>query len=289
MLIDDASTDDSGKLADLLAAEDARARVIHLKTNGGLGPARNRGVRESIGKYVAFIDSDDWVKPDYLKDLVTAAERYQADVAFIGAERYFAKENGSWWVEPQDAIPSQEALLTPDKKRRFELYMAYRMSLTAWGRVIARKLFTGEEALHFEPILSEDTLFMLHLHHAAGTYVILPKRSYCYRQRSGSIMSSKSLAKGRRALETAFRVMPIIEHDIATWQECRKDANLRHQLRTWAAKTYLQFWLNMSEGQDGDAVLKEAENVCVEMFPEQAGMLTFLLYAWVRSLMDPEK
>ena len=89
LLIDDCSTDGSGELADELAAKDARVRVIHVVENGGLGRARNRGIRESIGTYLTFIDSDDWVKPTFLAEFVTAAERYRAEVVCMGDEKYF--------------------------------------------------------------------------------------------------------------------------------------------------------------------------------------------------------
>ena len=61
ILVDDGSTDKSGKICDDYAKIDKRIKVVH-KENGGLSDARNVGISVSSGKYIAFVDSDDWVE-----------------------------------------------------------------------------------------------------------------------------------------------------------------------------------------------------------------------------------
>ena len=62
ILVDDGSADDSPALCDRLAAQDGRVRVIHQK-NGGASAARNAGLAAAKGRYVQFVDADDWVNP----------------------------------------------------------------------------------------------------------------------------------------------------------------------------------------------------------------------------------
>jgi glycosyltransferase involved in cell wall biosynthesis len=81
LLIDDGSTDDSGKIADLYASRDSRVKVFH-KPNGGVCSARNFGVDHATGDYIAFIDSDDTVHEDYLEALLDHAIKYDADICF---------------------------------------------------------------------------------------------------------------------------------------------------------------------------------------------------------------
>lgn len=69
LLIDDGSQDNSGKICDTYAEKDDRIRVFH-KENGGVSSARNLGLEEATGEMVFFIDSDDYVGPDYLKELM---------------------------------------------------------------------------------------------------------------------------------------------------------------------------------------------------------------------------
>ncbi len=63
-LVDDGSPDRCGILCDEFAAADSRIRVIH-KENGGLSSARNAGIDVAQGEYLGFVDSDDWVEPDF--------------------------------------------------------------------------------------------------------------------------------------------------------------------------------------------------------------------------------
>ena len=68
LLIDDGSTDLSGKICELYAKKDSRIRVFH-KENGGLSSARNTGIEKAKGKYISFVDSDDFVTIDYVETL----------------------------------------------------------------------------------------------------------------------------------------------------------------------------------------------------------------------------
>lgn len=67
ILVDDGSTDNSGDICDFYAKKDMRIKVIHQK-NSGVSNARNKGLEVAKGKWITFIDSDDWIDPDYFKD-----------------------------------------------------------------------------------------------------------------------------------------------------------------------------------------------------------------------------
>ena len=83
ILVDDGSPDNSGKMCDDWSQKDRRIRVIH-KENGGLSDARNRGIQESSGEYIIFIDSDDFIEPKMLEVLYNLATDHDADVAISG-------------------------------------------------------------------------------------------------------------------------------------------------------------------------------------------------------------
>ncbi|MBR0165488.1 MAG: glycosyltransferase family 2 protein [Prevotella sp.] len=71
LLVDDGSTDGSGALCDSYQERDGRVRVFHQQ-NGGVSAARNFGVQQAQGEWICYVDSDDEVKPDYLKEMVEA-------------------------------------------------------------------------------------------------------------------------------------------------------------------------------------------------------------------------
>ncbi|MDN5479512.1 MAG: glycosyltransferase, partial [Chryseobacterium sp.] len=79
LLIDDGSKDSSGQICDNYAKKDQRVRVWHIP-NGGQSAARNLGIDNVYGTYIAFIDSDDFVELDYLEQLYQPMVEYEADV-----------------------------------------------------------------------------------------------------------------------------------------------------------------------------------------------------------------
>lgn len=85
LLVDDGSTDGSGRLCDELAEKDERIRVFH-KTNGGSSSARNLGISQAKGEYVGFVDSDDYISGDMYALLYDAIQKYKADIAQIGRD-----------------------------------------------------------------------------------------------------------------------------------------------------------------------------------------------------------
>lgn len=84
IIVDNGSTDKSGAIAEEYAAQDDRICVIH-RDRGNIGAGRNTALDAARGKYLTFIDDDDWAEPDFLEFLVSLIEETQADVAICGA------------------------------------------------------------------------------------------------------------------------------------------------------------------------------------------------------------
>ncbi len=84
ILVDDGSPDNCGRICDEYAEKDSRIHVIHKK-NGGLSDARNAGIDYAVDKgkseWITFVDSDDWVAPNYLEVLLNLSTKYQADIS----------------------------------------------------------------------------------------------------------------------------------------------------------------------------------------------------------------
>jgi len=79
ILINDGSTDSSGKICDDYAKNDDRIKVYHIK-NGGSSIARNYGIERSSGEYIGFVDSDDWIKPEMYHELIKFALKHKLKV-----------------------------------------------------------------------------------------------------------------------------------------------------------------------------------------------------------------
>ena len=83
LLIDDGSHDDSLKVCNDYADKDSRFRVFH-KTNGGVGSARNLGLENATGEWVAFVDSDDWLESNAYEQMMSELQKKDLDVVFCG-------------------------------------------------------------------------------------------------------------------------------------------------------------------------------------------------------------
>jgi len=97
LLIDDGSNDNSSNICDNYALKDNRIKVIHQE-NQGVSGARNRGIKESNGEYIAFIDSDDWWHKDFLLYIVNELEKFDFSICEViryidGIENPYPKYN----------------------------------------------------------------------------------------------------------------------------------------------------------------------------------------------------
>ena len=95
ILVDDGSPDSCPKMCDDWAKKDSRIRVIH-KTNGGLSDARNAGIEVATGEYIAFVDSDDYIKPDMIAKLYAALCKEEADISACGILSCEGKKETAW-------------------------------------------------------------------------------------------------------------------------------------------------------------------------------------------------
>lgn len=113
ILVDDGSTDGSGELCEQIASNDSRIRVFH-KHNGGLSDARNFGIERLRGKYVTFVDSDDWLETGCLEYLHRAIRTTGADISTCIYMRRCGKSSKPWKNLPDDPelVEGREALLS---------------------------------------------------------------------------------------------------------------------------------------------------------------------------------
>jgi len=112
VIVDNGSTDKSGRIADTYAAKDARVRVIH-RVKGSIGAGRNTGLDAARGEYIAFIDDDDWAEPDFLEFLLDLLEENGADVAICGAaDKTF---------DEKKVLTAEEALIELMWRKRYNM------------------------------------------------------------------------------------------------------------------------------------------------------------------------
>lgn len=176
LAVNDGSTDES--LSILREYEEkARGKIkVFTKENGGLSDARNFGMEKATGTYLAFVDSDDFLHPDFCKKLVEAAEEENFDLVICDFYYYFS---------PDRILPSSaQKGFSEDIKKE-----ALLSAPMAWLRLCRREKFSH---LRFEKgILYEDLLFSVPQILEAERIGFVKKPLYYYRQREGSIMKTR--------------------------------------------------------------------------------------------------
>lgn len=107
IIVDNESTDASRLIAEEYQKKDGRIRIIK-NDSANIGSGRNLGLTNATGEYFTFIDDDDYARPDYLKTLLTLAERYDADIAVCGSEYDFAGEIRPKYVFDETVLCSRD-------------------------------------------------------------------------------------------------------------------------------------------------------------------------------------
>lgn len=187
ILVDDGSTDSSPLICDQLKEKSDKIITIH-KQNDGLSEARNVGIRAASGKYVLFLDSDDfWDDRNAVSKLVNRITKTQADVLNFSYKKYYEDTNKKVsYLSGIDAMPGELNDLYDQLKflTERELYIA-----SAWNKMIKRSIFT--ETLFFRKnVYSEDIEWCAKLMATAQSMDFICENFYCYRQRKTSISHS---------------------------------------------------------------------------------------------------
>lgn len=185
ILVDDGSPDECPKICDRYAAEHSFIQVIH-KENGGLSSARNCGLLAAKGKYVWFIDSDDYLLPSALEVVKSAMTSYEnIEVFSTGLMKYYH--------DTQTFNPENVSYGTLYDKRGE--YLWNKCPFGASQRFICKRKFLIDNDLFFLPgLLHEDGEWGFRMLYLAQSIKILDEPVYVYRIRtSGSIMSSISV------------------------------------------------------------------------------------------------
>lgn len=197
ILVDDGSPDRCGAICDRFAREDPRIKVYH-KTNGGLSDARNYGVERANGKYLAFVDSDDYISPQYIAYLLELLVKYDADISCCCMEKTTAATSA---FDIDASIP-KERLFTGKEACRELFGRFYGVLVTACG-----KLYKIEIVKQYPfPVgrKHEDEATTCKYSYAANRVAVGNRCLYAYYQNPNSIMHNRPTSINTDAI-WAFR------------------------------------------------------------------------------------
>ncbi len=204
ILVDDGSTDASGAICDNYANRDKRIIVIH-KPNGGLSDARNVGIDRLKGKYVTFVDSDDWVEKNYVEYLYSLITEYKADIS--ACDFNYIDKNKHLFNSPGN----NGDISVWNRKEAISRLLTGKLPTTSASLKLYNSRFFNEDLIRF-PVgkLYEDIPVAYEILLKSDKVVFGNKALYNYFFRFGSISKSDFTPKCMDALENFQSVMPKI-------------------------------------------------------------------------------
>ena len=197
ILIDDGSTDKSGKICDRFEKKDNRIKVIHQK-NAGVSSARNTGIDSADGLWIAFIDSDDWVEENYIKNLIENTSK-DVDVVQCGYYRIVEEKkeqiNCAGKLEIKNADEFLNGCLNPQ---------------TAYGLChmkIIRKSIINDIRFNEKIVVCEDALFNIQISRNMKYFKMIKQPLYNYRiNRDSVVRRSEKYKKALNVIGDYLRI-----------------------------------------------------------------------------------
>ena len=216
IIVDDGSPDNSGIICDEYAKKDDRIKVVH-KENQGLGMARNTGLENATGKYIGFVDSDDYVMPQMYEVLFNAAnaEDYElalSGIRFVGGNMFSESET------KEKEYFTEKKIFKKDSVKELMLgtigALPEEPDDSRYGVSVCKNIFLRESLIknrmRFQSerdVLSEDTLFMIEFISHINSAIGVPGTRYCYQRNESSL--SKAYREDRP--ERTFKYLAELE------------------------------------------------------------------------------
>ena len=217
IIVNDGSTDNSLEIAQKYADLNSNVYVL-TQANGGLSAARNTGIKQAVGKYIQFVDSDDYLEPNILRKLIDKAERDNLDVLRFNYQNvnehyqiYEPYKEHKPFVDYSDAITNGEAFL--NERLGYACY--------AWQFMIKSYLLNDEHNYFKYGIYFEDTEWTPRMLVQANRVSSTNLMVYNYLLREGSITKSVTKEKKLKVLTDKLLLIDSLQNQMQTISDNR--------------------------------------------------------------------
>lgn len=192
LVVDDLGTDKSMAIVEALQASHPAGgliTVIRHPCNKGLGEARNTAIAQARGKYLCFVDSDDYIEPGTIALLLKEAEANDTDAVFASSRKVV------YGTEEEVPTFTYKSRVVLEGKDAFARYLCqdlrWHIGINAWNILFSLD-FLRKNRLHFDARKDEDALFLSDFYSEIERAVLLPDITYNYVLRPGSIMGNQA-------------------------------------------------------------------------------------------------
>lgn len=250
ILVDDGSTDGSGTICDEYSEKYGYITTIH-KQNAGVIEARNTGLKMAQGDYIGFLDSDDWVKEEYLLKINQAIEKYNPEIVCFESQKITAKGiiemsiSFSGYYDKVQLKNNVYPIMLYDPQKPFH---TFGIIPAMWSKFFKKTLLISIPTIDNRIFWGEDGLFTYTSFLNAESAYFLNEKLYCWRYRTGSACHSykakmyenvrllndsyKKMRKGSPEITESLRYYIVFIYLMLMLNEVKSDNHVTSRIRT---------------------------------------------------------
>lgn len=225
ILVDDGSTDNSGKICDELSNKDSRIKVYH-QTNKGPSAARNVGINNAMGEYLTFIDSDDIISPELVYSLFSILKKYNADITTCETLHIFSKDDVKFKYDSRVKLYTSIAALN-------DMLYQKEILISAWGKLFKKSLFNSIRFPEDMDFYEDSVILRVFL--KANRVIKTYSNYYGYVHRKNSLTNQFFSKSDLNVL----KICNFLEH----WKP--ENYKLQKAIRAYCVNANLRIWLNI--------------------------------------------
>lgn len=217
ILIDDCSDDNSLNICKKKSIEDKRIKVLQNKVNKGQGFTRNRGIDQAKGKYIYFLDSDDYIRNNLFENLIPYMDKYNLEICYFSANVLLDGEGLSWNADSY--MKEHEYKINEGKEVFKELFKNKEFSPSPCLFITNMELIKRNNLRYREGIIYEDNYFVFQLSIKSKKSYVVNEAYYIRRVRPGSTMTStdkqmKRIYSYKMVLNDFYSVIDINDKEV---------------------------------------------------------------------------
>lgn len=211
ILVDDGSPDNCGKICDEYARKDSRIKVIHQQ-NGGVVVARNAGIKKSTGKYLMFIDADDYISSTMCEELILSAETNSSDIVWSDV-----------LVESSKDTIYHSINFDLDPTLMAHALLQNKVMGWLWNKLICKFFYLGSH-IHTDPdcTIMEDKYILLQLLCNQPRMSYIPHAFYHYVSRETSATNALSVNPLIKGIPNVIHMYSFLQNK-GLWKEYKAD------------------------------------------------------------------
>ena len=225
ILIDDGSTDNSGKICDEYAKNDIRIKIIHQQ-NGGVSTARNNGLEHATGKYITFVDSDDYIEKEMIETMAKKIMKKNADIVICGVTDRDEENNiiNQSLNKKENVFNNIEAI-----KEMLDEKLFYSV---CWAKLYKKELFRNIK-FNSKIRIAEDMDVLYRVFYKSNKIIQIPERLYNWTSRGDSVTKGNDMSKWQDEIDVCENIIKF----------CEENCN---EIEDYAVKRYIRINLTLS-------------------------------------------